>query len=202
MIKIVFGDDRLQAERIIKRELGNSYEVFEGENLDANDMPSLFLGVSLFGDKRKVLVKNLSDNKDCFVLLSKYVNTEHLVILWEEKFDKRTSAYKELKKLGVELIECKMMEPTNSREVFDVFDTMLRDGKRAVKMIERMEKDQDAYMFFGLLVTQAIKKYEMRQGIKEKRVLKELSKTDILMKTSGADPWTLIKMLAIKLSLL
>lgn len=200
MIKIVFGDDRNRAEGLIKREFGSDYEVFEGENLTLDALPSLFMGVSIFGDKRKILIKNLSDNKECFDSCINFLNTEHSVILWEEKLDKRTATYKALKKSNVELVECKLPEVKNTREVFDIFDMMLRDGNRAIKMIERIEREQDAYMFFGLIVTQALKKYEMRQGIKEKRVLKELSKTDILMKTSGIEAWTAIKMLAVKLS--
>ena len=79
------------------------------------------------------------------------------------------------------------------RKVFSIYDAALVDGKQAVKLLEEIESEQDPYMFFGLLVSQAIKKFEWRQGMKEKRVLQELSKVDMQMKTTAVEPWLLIK---------
>lgn len=77
--------------------------------------------------------------------------------------------------------------------VFGVLDMALRDGRRAVAQVEQIELEQDPYMFFGLLVTQALKKFEQRGGVREKRLLKELAKLDMEMKTTGLEPWMLIK---------
>ena len=192
-MKIVFGDDRARAEREIKRSLGEGYEVIEGERLTPEEMASVFYGTSLFGEERKILVKDLGENKSCFGLVTKYTDTPHRVIVWETKLDKRTTMYKELKKLGVEMVEFRKAEPAGKGEVFDIFETALRDGVRAVKMAEKIENGQDPYMFFGLVVTQAIKRYEQRGGEKEKRVLRELSKTDKLMKTTSTQPWLILK---------
>ena len=43
---------------------GEDFEIFEGENLTAGDLDSLFLGLSIFGENRRILVKNLSFNKE------------------------------------------------------------------------------------------------------------------------------------------
>ena len=42
-------------------------------------------------------------------------------------------------------------------------------------------------------MTQALKKFEQRGGVREKRLLKELAKLDMEMKTTGLEPWMLIK---------
>ncbi|MBR3368849.1 hypothetical protein IKG45_03635 [Candidatus Saccharibacteria bacterium] len=200
MIRIFYGDDRATISAKIKREFGEDYEVFDGENLKFEDLPSIFLGTSLFAEKRKILVKDLSGNHDVFEKLPEFLNTTHDVIIWETKLDKRTSTFKEMKKAGVEIFEYKLLESTNKNVVFNVFDAAICDGKRAVKMVEAIENEQDPYMFFGLLASQAIKKYEWKQGAKEKRVLKELSKLDMQMKSTAVQPWVLIKAFLIRLS--
>lgn len=201
-MKIFFGDDRVRIERCIKRELGENYEVFDGVDIDSNELNNIFLGNSLFCDKRKILIKDLGENKECFSKLTEYAGvSDRDVIVFETKLDKRTAIYKELKKAGVEMDEFKLAEPVRNNEVFDIFDfAFAGNGARAVKMIEKIEKTQDPFMFFGLLATQAVKKYEARQGSKEKRALKELSKLDNLMKSSSIEPWTLIKMTILKLA--
>ncbi len=200
MIRIFYGDDRITISNKIKKEFGENYEVFDGENLKFDDLPSIFLGTSLLSDDRKILIKDFSGNRDVFEKILDYLNTTNDVVIWEAKFDKRTTISKELKKAGVEIFEYKLLEPTNKNEVFNIFDTAMVDGARAVKMVEKLENDQDPYMFFGLLVSQAIKKFEWRQGTKEKRVLKELSKLDKQMKSTAIQPWTLIKSFLVRLS--
>ena len=37
MLKIFYGENRLEAEKKIKALLGEGYEVFEGENLELTD---------------------------------------------------------------------------------------------------------------------------------------------------------------------
>jgi DNA polymerase III delta subunit len=55
-------------------------------------------------------------------------------------------------------------------------------------------------MFFGLLASQALKDYSQKQGTKEKRVLKELSKLDLDLKTTSYQPWLLIESFLLRLS--
>lgn len=200
MIKIFFGEDRVTISSAVRKELGEDYEIFEGENLSADDLPNIFLGTSLFGETRKILIKDLSENKTVFEKILDYLKTTHDVVLWETKFDKRSAIYKTLSKEKIEMNEFKLLESMNSKEVFDIFDIALRDGQRAVKMVEKIQETNDPFMFVGLLASQAIKKFEFRQGRKEKRVLKELSNLDIQMKSTGIEPWTLIKLSLLKLS--
>lgn len=200
MIRIFFGEDRVTISSAVRKELGEDYEIFEGENLSVDDLPNIFLGTSLFGETRRILIKDLAENKDVFEKIQDYLKTTHNVVLWETKLDKRSAIYKTLSKEKVEMTEFKLLAPTNSKEVFDIFDVALCDGQRAIKMVEKIQETNDPFMFVGLLASQAIKKFEFRQGRKEKRVLKELSNLDIQMKSTSIEPWTLIKLSLLKLS--
>ena len=56
-------------------------------------------------------------------------------------------------------------------------------------------------MFFGLMVMQALKKFEYsRGGAEKKRILKErFAKVDMLMKSSSIEPWNLVKGVLLRL---
>ncbi len=195
MLRIFYGENRLEAEKKIKALLGERYEVFEGENLELTDLPSIFQGTSLFGvEKRKILLKEVGANSAIWEKVVDYVDTEHDVVVWETKLDKRSAGYKRLKDAGVEMVEFPALKKPEMNLVFGILDTALRDGPKAVEAVEKIETDQDPYMFFGLLVTQALKKYENSGARgKEKRLLKELAKLDMQMKTTGVEPWMLVK---------
>ena len=66
--------------------------------------------------------------------------------------------------------------------------------------LEKIKSEEDPIMFFGLLASQAIKDFSLRQGIKEKRALKELSDLDIKLKTTSFQPWLLIESFLLRLS--
>ena len=195
MLRVFFGENRLEAEKKIRALLGEGYEVFEGESLGLTDLPSIFQGTSLFETgKRKILLKEVGENSAVWEKIMDYAETPHEVVIWETKIDKRSAGYKRLKAAKVELVEFPALKKPEMNLVFGVLDAALRDGKRAVEMVEKIETEQDPYMFFGLLVTQVLKKYEAsRAGAKERRMLKELAKLDLQMKSSGMEPWMLIK---------
>ena len=205
-IRIFTGSDRVKIGEVIKRELGEDYEIFEGQSLDSGSLPSLFFGATLFSENtRNILIKDLGENRELFDELAdkveQFIKTEANVIVWESKLDKRLASVKTLVKAGVEIREFKVVEKIDTNAVFNIFDIALRDGARAVKELEKIESSQDPYMFFGLMVSQALKKFEWRtNGIKEKRVLKELSRIDIQMKTTAVEPWLLIKSFLLRLT--
>ena len=165
-----------------------------------DELLNVFFGGTLFdsGGGRRILIKDLAENKEVFEKfgegIERFLKTEAKVVIWEKKLDKRSAAYKNMLKTGVEIKEFKAEEKVEMKKVFAIFDLALRDGMKAVEELEKIEATQDPYMFFGLMVSQALKKLEWRpKGEKEKRALKELSKTDMLMKTTAVEPWTLIK---------
>ncbi len=145
-------------------------------------------------------MKNLSESKEAWAELPKYVDTENEVVIVEDRLDKRGVVYKDLLAKKVEMREFRLAEPPEKKLVFDVLDTAMRgDGKRAVEMVTKIEMGQDAYMFFGLMVSQAVKKMEMGNR-KARKVISLLAKTDLLMKSSSQEPWLLVKRVLVLVS--
>lgn len=194
MIKIFYGNDRVKARAMIDRLLGKDYEVIEAENLTRGDMDSVFLGTSLFGETRNILLKSLSENKECWEVLPKYLKTTHNVIVWENTVDKRSVTYKALAgESDVEFKEFKQVEEIDPKLVFDIFDAAYGgNGKRALQLCDKMESTNDPFRLMGLMTTQAFKKLEMRQT-KASKVMKILAETDMAMKSTAVEPWNLVK---------
>ena len=109
--------------------------------------------------------------------------------------------YKKLGQAGVEVKEFKRGEEIDMRAVFNIYNIALRDGKWALEEIEKIENKQDPYMFFGLMVAQALKQLEWRpNGAREKRIVKELGEVDMEMKTTAREPWIIVKSFLVRLS--
>ncbi len=201
------GEDRVSAQKAVNNELGGNYEVFEGSELAVDDLPSIFQGLALFQEEeRRILLKNVSENTAVWEKMGEYADTEHKVIVWETKIDKRSTGYKQLKAKGVQLQEFALQTKPEMRQVFGIFDLALKgNGEGAVRMVEKIELEQDPFMFFGLMVTQALKKFEARQGERERRILKELAKLDMQMKGESVvniEAWTLIKAFLLRLKMI
>ena len=99
-MKIFHGSDRAKIELAVRKVLGDNYETIEAENLTRADMDTVFRGTSLFGDVRKILIKSLDENKECFNVLEQYLDTPHEVVVWLNSFDKRSVTYKAVSKKG------------------------------------------------------------------------------------------------------
>lgn len=194
-MKVIYGEDRGAAEQAMWRLLGDDYEVYEGENLELDDLPSIFQGTTLFAaEKRRILLKNLTERAEIWEKIGDYAETTHEVVIWEQKVDKRSVGYKRLVEKGVEFQEFKSIVGADPRAAFGILDIALRDGAQALKEVEKIETTQDPYMFFGLLVSQMMKKYQFsRGGKREKAILKRMAEVDIQMKTTGVEAWTLVK---------
>ena len=121
MIKVFYGENRLEAEKAIRRELGEGYEVYEGESLSEGDLPSIFHGVSLFGaGERRILLKDLGENPAVWEKVVGYTGTEHNVIIWEMKLDKRSAGHKRLKETGVAMTEYPERKKPEMNLVFNI----------------------------------------------------------------------------------
>ena len=156
MLKIFTGDDRIRAKKEIEAILGENYEVIEGSELTINDLPSIFFGNSLFNETRNILIRDLSINKPAFEKLPDYLNTPHQIILLELKLDKRSTAYKTLKD-KIEIKDFSLKKDPNFNLIFDIYKTAKYDGKKAVENLEKIKQNEGPIMFFGLLVSQALK---------------------------------------------
>ena len=199
MIKVFYGDNRVKANQDIKKILGVDYEVIEGSDINPNDLPSVFLGASLFNPTRHILIRDFSANKLAYEQLPKFINTPHDVILLETKLDKRSTIYKELKD-KIEFREYKLPEDPNLKLVFDIYRVAKTDGPRAIKMLSNIKPTEDPIKFTGLLVSQALRDFTNRQGIKEKKTLQNLAHLDLAMKSKKIDPWLLVESFLLELS--
>lgn len=199
MIQVFYGDDRVRAKSEISKILGENYEVYDGPELESTDLPNLFLGNSLFSDARSILIRDFLANKTIADKLQDYLDTPHNVILFELKLDKRSTVYKTLKD-QITFKEFALQKNPNLKLVFDIYKTAKTDGKKALTILSKIKPEEDPMMFFGLLVSQAIKDYSLKQGIKEKRALKELSKLDLNLKSTSYQPWLLIESFLLRLS--
>lgn len=213
MIYVFYGSDRVRISAEIKKILGDNYEVFSGENLSADDIPSIFLGRTIFSNKRKILLKDVTPargeaskltttlgERDFYEIVMGYLDTPHDIIIWETNISQKTSFRDFLKNGKVKSQKYEQSSQINMGKVFGVYDAAWTDGTRALKLLNEVKDQEDPYMFVGLLSTQAIKSYDRHQGKKEKRVLKELSKLDIAMKSTNYDPWMLISSFLLQIS--
>lgn len=198
MIRVFYGDDRVKISEEVRRIFGAEYEVIEGEKAEFSEILDAFLGISLISGERKILIKDLSKNTAVWEKFCEKVRDfldKNAVIVWEEKFDKRLKVNKDLIATGVEVREFKMIDAgaADAKLVFEILDVAMVNGKRAVEILEKIERNQDPFMLVGLFTTQAIKKYGVRQGARERELLKRLAKLDMDMKSSGIEPMMLVK---------
>lgn len=199
MLKVFSGENRVQANAAIKQFLGPGYEVIEGADLSPRDLPSIFMGGSLFSSKRSILIRDILANRSVSDELPKYLSTPHDIAILELKVDKRSTAYKALKG-EVEFKEFTLPKDPHAGLVFDIYRTAKRDGQAAVRLLEQIQPGQDPIMFLGLMASQAIKDYQSRPGIKEKRALRELSQLDLDLKSSTLQPWLLVQSFLLRLA--
>lgn len=194
MIKIFYGNDRVKAREMAERILGKDCEIFEGENLTAADLDSLFLGMSIFAEKRNILVKNLSENAELWEKVPKYLETSHNVVLFEPTFNRTKKVNKELvASKKIEVKEFKLPEKIDNFAAFRIFD-LAYDGKidAALQECEKVQSESDPFLLLGAFASSAMKKLNGRNA-KAVKVVKILAKADVDMKTTGFEPWDLLK---------
>ena len=199
MIRIFTGDDRVRAKKEIEKKLGSDYEVIEGVDLEAADLPTVFYGNSLFSDRRKILIRDLGENKAVWEKLPEYLDSSHEIVLWESKLDKRTVIYKDLAK-KIQVMEFKTPQENGYKKSTAVFQMAKKDGKRAVEMLRAIELEQEPMLFLGTMVSEAVKEYALRQGASEKKTLKALSRLDMELKSTAIEPWLLIEGFLLRLA--
>lgn len=199
MIKVYYGDDRIRASQAIKQFLGNGYEVIDGAELEPSILPSIFMGNSLFASRRKILIRDVLDNKAVAAKIPEYQATLHDIVIQESKVPKNSVFYKSLYP-KVEFKEFKLPETSVYSQALSIFNTAKKDGKKAVALLESIKVNLDPIAFTGMIVSLALKDFEKRQGTKEKRVLTELSKLDLAMKSTSLSPWTLLSSFLLRLA--
>ena len=209
MIYVFSGDDRVKISEAVKKVLGDEYEIFEGESLGVQDIVNICQGTSLFGEKRKILIRDLTPARkekseeegdsgvDFYAEFLKYVNTPHMIVIWETVLSRKKS-FREFVKLPE--VKSRQFKAFKENDIFEIADLALVDGKKAAIRLRKVEDDNDPYMFVGLLVSKLCQKYNYGHGEKEKRALVALSELDMQLKTTSISPWLLVESFLLELS--
>lgn len=194
MLQVFYGDDRVRAQKDIKSILGKDYEVFDGVNMHLSDMDSIFRGTTLFAENRKILIRDLGENKDgCFEALLSYKDTEHEVIVWESKLDGRSGTAKEIKK-ELRCVDYKLTPTRDNFFAFKIFDQAWSGrGKEAVAMCEEIRFEEAPYQLIGSFTWKAIDKLDKGGGEKARQVVKLLAEADMDMKSAKVEPWLIVE---------
>lgn len=209
MIYLIDGDDRKKAEEAARKLLGDGYEVFDAEALEKSDLVSIFQGTTLFNEVRKILIKDLSQKKDLFLELPKYIETEHKIVILEQKIDKRNAAYKELSGITkespgkIKIESFKKIEQVDVFLMFRVFDIALTDGRRAVKLMREAEDTNSPYATIGAWTKKTLDLLAAKpEGAREKKIIKKLAEIDMLLKQTNfsKEPWLVLESFLIQLS--
>ena len=104
MVTLITGDNTFEIERAVDAmvtRFDGEAERIDGSTVEFKQLPDLLMGATLFADKRLVIIKNLSENKDVWAAFGDWlprISDDIEVVLVEPKPDKRTVTYKELKK--------------------------------------------------------------------------------------------------------
>ncbi len=104
MIYLIIGQNDYQIDceiAKIHKDIDVDIEKIDIETLTVNGLADIVRGCSLFCDKRLILLKQLSDNKELWNKLGEWIDKiseDTTLILVETKPDKRTKAFKNISK--------------------------------------------------------------------------------------------------------
>ena len=102
MITVICGENTFENERLLRlltATFDGAVQRVDGSALDLKQLPDLLMGMSLFAEKRLVVVRGLSENKAVWTDFSEWiprVSPDVHLVLVEQKPDKRTKTYKDL----------------------------------------------------------------------------------------------------------
>lgn len=132
MITLLSGENSFEIDRELKHlvtEFDGRAEKIDGSELELRQLPDFLMGMSLFAEKRLVIIKNLSENKTVWVdfadWLERVSDDIHLVLV-EPKPDKRTRTYKDLQKAA----ELKEFAPWGERDSLKAEQWATDEAKR------------------------------------------------------------------------
>ena len=106
MITVLTGENDFETKRALEAiasSFEGTVERIDGVDLELSRLPEMLTGMTLFADKRLVVITDLSGNKTVWNILPDWlpkIGDDIHVVLVEQKPDKRTKTYKDLKKLG------------------------------------------------------------------------------------------------------
>jgi len=106
MITVLIGENSFEIQRAmdtIISDFDGTVEKIDGSELSISQLPDILMGVSLFADKRLIIIRNLSENKLVWPVFGDWlpkISDDIQLVLVEPKPDKRTVTFKALKKIA------------------------------------------------------------------------------------------------------
>lgn len=104
MITLLFGENSFEIDRAWRKlaaDFSGTAEVVEALGADREELLSIFMGQSLFSEKRLVILTDMSEKSEYWSMLPDWIekisDMTHVVLV-EGKLDKRTATYKWLQK--------------------------------------------------------------------------------------------------------
>lgn len=120
MIHLLSGENTYEIEQHLKQiivQFQGEVEKYDGSELTLEMLPDLFMGQMLFVTERLIVLKNASENKTVWSVLSDWLEkaggTD--VVLVEGKIDKRTKTYKWLQK-NADVFESRSLQPSEAEQ--------------------------------------------------------------------------------------
>lgn len=165
MITAIVGENTFENERVLKRlifEFDGTAEKIDGETLELKQLPDILMGLSLFAEKRLVVIKNMSANKtlwsDFETWIPRVSDDIHLVLL-DTKPDKRTKTYKVLQKIAT-IYESKLWTER------DAFQAEKWVGEESARLGKELDKKSIQFLvgWVGVdqwLLSQALEKLSL-----------------------------------------
>lgn len=162
VISVIAGENSFENERTLQRlifEFDGTAEKIDGETLELKQLPDILMGMSLFAEKRLVIIKNMSVNKtlwsDFEAWIPRVSDDIHLVLL-DTKPDKRTKTYKVLQKVAT-VYESKVWTER------DAFQAEKWIGEESVRLGKELDKKSIQFLvgWVGVdqwLLSQALEK--------------------------------------------
>ena len=106
MITLLTGDNSFEIEQYVKGLIQNfdgEVEKIDADSINLNNLPDVLMGVSLFSQKRLIIIRQLSQNSSIWKIIADWldkISDDITLILVEPTLDKRTGAYKAISKSG------------------------------------------------------------------------------------------------------
>ena len=106
MITVLTGENSFEIERALKDivdDFDGEVEKIDAESINLNNLPDLLMGISLFSQKRLIVIRQLSQNASIWKVIADWldkISDDINLIIIEPTLDKRTGAYKAIRKSG------------------------------------------------------------------------------------------------------
>lgn len=153
MITLLFGENSFEIESALSaiiNKFDGRVENVKSDELTVSQLPDIFMGVSLFSEKRLVVIRRLSENRLIWPILGDWldrISDDINLVLIESKIDKRSATYKTLK----EKADVREFLPWSDRDFIKaekwVIDWVKKnnvslDAKNAKNLVRRVGADQ------------------------------------------------------------